>query len=313
MIPFDFDIRPLGADHVEQAQLLAKMVWQEVLRKETGIKLDYPLKPGVVLRTYLSMDPGGSLAAWSGERMVGAIYAHAWGKVGWVGPMEVDPPWQRHGIGTSLLHAAEGYLADQGCETIGLEAMAERRGSVSFYESRGYHPVGDAPFFDKRLDGTQSIAPSVSPLERKDIPSWSSSISDLCRSISPGLDLTREVQGAMAIGKALVNISDSGSLNGLAVLHTEGSKDLGGHQLRLMLVDPISRNRKEVGAALLSSCEAFSHRTGAGRLFFTTTIDDSLVDLLVNGKYRILGTNVRLVKGNGDIRWWDGNIISWTG
>ena len=80
-----------------------------------------------------------------------------------------------------------------------------------------------------------------------------------------------------------------------------------------MLVDPASRNRNEVGAALLSSCEALSYRVGAGRLFFTTTIDDTLVDLLVMRKYRVLGTNVRLVKGNGDIRWWDGNIVSWTG
>ena len=117
----------------------------------------------------------------------------------------------------------------------------------------------------------------------------------------------------MAIGKVLVDVSDSGSLNGLAVLHTEGSKDLGGHQLRLMLVDPDSKDRNEVGAALLSSCEALSQHAGAGRLFFTTTIDDALIDLLVLRKYRILGTNVRLVKGKGDIRWWDGNIISWTG
>ncbi len=292
---------------------MAQGVWQDVLQKETGIKLDYPLKPELVLRTYMSMDPGGSLAAWSGERMVGTVYAHAWGKVGWVGPMEVDPSWQRHGVGTSLLQAAEGYLADEGCETIGLEAMSERQGSVSFYESRGYRPVGDAPFFDKRLDDTQIIAPSVSPLEGNDILAWSKSISDLCRSISPGLDLSREVHGALAIGKVLVAISDSGSLNGLAVLHTEGSRDLGGHQLRLMLVDPTSRNRNEVGAALLSSCEALSYRTGAGRLFFTTTINDTLVDLLVMRKYRILGSNVRLVKGKGETRWWDGNIISWTG
>ncbi len=97
--------------------------------------------------------------------MVGAIYAHAWGKAGWIGPMEVDPSWQGRGVGTSLLHAAEGYLREEGCETIGLEAMTERRGSVSFYESRGYRPVGDAPFFDKRLDDPQSIAPSVSHIE----------------------------------------------------------------------------------------------------------------------------------------------------
>lgn len=292
---------------------MAKVVWQDVFQKETGIKLDYPLKPEMVLRTYMTMDPGGSLAAWSGEMMVGAIYAHAWGKVGWVGPMEVDPSWQGRGVGTSLLHAAEGYLRKENCETIGLEAMSERRGSVSFYKSRGYHPVGDAAFFDKRLEDAQSIAPSVSQMDRKEAPSWSRPISDLCRSISPGLDLSREVQGAMAIGKVLVCVSGSGSLSGLALLHTEGSRDLGGHQLRLMLVDPSSRNRNEIGMALLSSCEALSHRAGAGRLFFTTTIDDTLIDLLVLRKYRILGTNVRLVKGEGEISWWDGNIISWTG
>jgi hypothetical protein len=191
--------------------------------------------------------------------------------------------------------------------------MTERQVTVSFYESRGYRPVGDAPFFDKRLDDPQRIAPTVSLLEREDVSSWSRSISDLCRSISPGLDLSREVQGALVIGKALVAMSDSGALNGLAVLHTEGSRVLGGHQLRLLLVDPTSPDRKDVGTALLSSCEATSYREGAGRLFFTTTIDDALVDLLVTRKYRILGTNVRLIKGEGEIRWWDGNIISWTG
>ena len=129
MIALDCEIRPLGADQVERAQRLARGVWQDVFLKETGIELDYPLKPEWVLRTYMSMDPRGSLVAWSGERMVGAIYAHAWGSVGWVGPMEVDPSWQRLGVGTSLLQAAEGYLADEGCETIGLEAMSERRGS----------------------------------------------------------------------------------------------------------------------------------------------------------------------------------------
>ena len=81
--------------------------------------------------------------------------------------MEVDPSWQGRGVGTSLLHAAESYLREEGCETIGLEAMAERQGTASFYESRGYRPVGDAPFFDKGLDGAQSIAPSVSSLEKE--------------------------------------------------------------------------------------------------------------------------------------------------
>jgi GNAT superfamily N-acetyltransferase len=310
--PLDLEIRPLRDDQVKHAQGLAKGVWQDVLEKETGLKLDYPLKPELVLRTYMSMDPGGSLAAWSEGRMVGAIYAHAWGSIGWIGPMEVDPSWQGRGVGNSLLHAAEVYLRGEGCEIIGLEAASERRGSISFYQSRGFTSVGEAPFFEKRLEGHQSIAPSVSPLEPEELPSWSKSITDLCHSISPGLDLTREVRGAMAIGRVLAAVDDSGSLNGMAVLQTEGSRDLGGHQLRLMLVDPAQR-REGIGAALLSSCESFSHGAGAGRLFFTTTIDENLIELLVSRKYRILGTNVRLVKGKGEVRWWDGNIISWTG
>jgi hypothetical protein len=34
---------------------------------------------------------------------------------------------------------------------------------------------------------------------------------------------------------------------------------------------------------------------------------------MITRQYRILGTNVRMVKGEVDIEWWDGNIISWTG
>jgi GNAT superfamily N-acetyltransferase len=311
----DLRIAPIREDHIQEAQRLAQRVWEDVLRKDLGWKIDYPLKPEIVFKAYLGMDPGGCLAAWCGEVMVGAAYAHAWGDVGWIGPMEVDPSWQGRGVGSTLLVEAERYLRHEGCVQVGLEAMAERKVNLSFYEGRGYQQVAPAPFFERKLDGMIENTPHVRRMHQEDLPTMISDLRDLCAAIHPGLDLIREVRVTLSSGLGKVLVHDDGldGVAGLAIVQTEGVKRLGGHLLRLLAVNPTLPHRRKITSDLLAATEGISNEEGVGRLFFTTTVDGGLMDLMIIRQYRILGTNVRMVKGEVDIEWWDGNIISWTG
>jgi GNAT superfamily N-acetyltransferase len=311
----DLRITPLRDDHIPEAQRLAQRVWEDVFQKDTGWKIDYPLKPEIVFKAYMEMDPGGCLVAWCGEEMVGATYAHAWGDVGWIGPMEVDPSWQGRGVGSSLLAESERYLKQEGCAQIGLEAMAERKVSLSFYEGRGYQQVAPAPFFERKLEGMTENNAQVRRMVLEDLTTMRSDLSDLCGAIHPKLDLIREVRVTLSsgLGKVLVHDDGHDGVAGLAIVHTEGVKRLGGHLLRLLAVNPCLPNRAKITSDLLVATECSSNEEGVDRLFFTTTVDGGLLDLMITRRYRILGTNTRMVKGEVDIEWWDGNIISWTG
>jgi GNAT superfamily N-acetyltransferase len=308
-------IAPLQEDQIQEAQRLAQRVWEDVFQRDTGWKIDYPLKPEIVFKAYMEMDPGGCLVAFNGEEMVGASYAHAWGDVGWIGPMEVDPSWQGKGVGSTLLAEAERYLREEGCAQIGLEAMTERKTSLTFYEGRGYRQMAPAPFFEKKLESMTVHPVRVRALVAEDLPSMMSDLSDLSAIMHPGLDLIKEVRVTLGsgLGKVLVHEDGRDGLAGLAIVHTEGVKRLGGHLLRLLATNPSLPRRVKITSDLLVAIEDLSKEEGMDRLFFTTTVDGRLLDLLITRGYRILGTNARMIKGEGETGWWDGNIISWTG
>lgn len=62
------------------------------------------------------------------------------GTTGVIENLYVDPDARREGIGSDLVAAAEGRLADSGATRITLEAMAENDTARAFYAERGYTP-----------------------------------------------------------------------------------------------------------------------------------------------------------------------------
>jgi GNAT superfamily N-acetyltransferase len=68
---------------------------------------------------------------------------------GWIDALVVTPVWQRRGVGRRLLHAAESWLAEQGCRSIqiggGLRPFApgapEASGAVTFFAACGYTSI----------------------------------------------------------------------------------------------------------------------------------------------------------------------------
>ncbi|HOT96510.1 MAG TPA: GNAT family N-acetyltransferase [bacterium] len=92
------------------------------------------------LRYYLQETPESNWVAVEGEQVLGAVFGHAAGPVGWIGPLAVLPERQNQGFGRSLLRHAEEALRIAGCRLIGLETDADSLCNIAFYSRLGFTP-----------------------------------------------------------------------------------------------------------------------------------------------------------------------------
>lgn len=109
-----------------------------MLRRGYGESM--PLRTRENILSLRRRDPQGCFVAQQGQRSVGYVFSHTWGRVGWFGTLGVDPAWQGHGFGRALVQAAVDYLDRQGCTTIGLGTMPEEAYNVGLYARCGFRP-----------------------------------------------------------------------------------------------------------------------------------------------------------------------------
>jgi len=64
------------------------------------------------------------------------------GRTGFVMDLYVEPPARGHGVGTTLLRAAERHLAGRGCSHVWLDVFVPNRRAAALYRSLGYAPFG---------------------------------------------------------------------------------------------------------------------------------------------------------------------------
>jgi ribosomal protein S18 acetylase RimI-like enzyme len=95
------------------------------------------------LRYYVAARRGHTLVAEDGGRPVGFVIARGTHR-GWgtVITLDVDPDWQRRGIGGQLLAAIESWLRGEGVRVVSLETPADESGARQFYERHGYQLGG---------------------------------------------------------------------------------------------------------------------------------------------------------------------------
>lgn len=84
----------------------------------------------------IGLEPGGCFVAVAErEQVVGVITSVAYGKVGWVGNVIVQPQKRHSGIGATLVNRALDHLTKKGVVTTGLYGY---RNVVHFYEKLGF-------------------------------------------------------------------------------------------------------------------------------------------------------------------------------
>ena len=119
-------------DDIESLYQLDKLCFHEDIAykiEEFIIFLRYP-------RTYTVVQESG------GGKIIGFVMTRQENDgEGHVITIDVHPNYRRHGIGTGLLHTAEGKLQELGVDIIGLEVDTNNTGALKFYLCNDYNIV----------------------------------------------------------------------------------------------------------------------------------------------------------------------------
>lgn len=86
----------------------------------------------------LSINPEWFLVGVLEGEIVSTCMAGYEGHRGWINYLAVSPRYQRRGIGTLMMQAAEGELIAAGCPKINLQVRESNTQVIQFYESLGY-------------------------------------------------------------------------------------------------------------------------------------------------------------------------------
>ena len=253
-------------DEIRKVQMAA---WIDY---SAGIGQPRKIKPrtDLSLKSYQKGDPEGCFVAKDGEKIVGSIFSHTWGIVGWFGPFEVLPEYQNKGIGRMLIDASLAYLQKSGCETIGLETMPESKKNLQLYIKYGFWPVGLTIIMSKILTerrdaevkkaGTEFRVFDLSETEKA---AALKAIRRISNSTHHGLDYTKEIIIAerYELGKTLL-LTKGKMIVGFALLYTypivEGLERA---TVRILVIE--SRHASEEAFfTLLSKCERTAEKAG---------------------------------------------------
>src|SRR5689334_20063054 len=89
--------------------------------------------PALMIHSKLRVQPELLLVCSINKRLIGALIAGFDGVRGWLYHLAVAADWQRQGVGTQLVRAAEVRLAELGCKKVNLQVRSTNAGVVAFY------------------------------------------------------------------------------------------------------------------------------------------------------------------------------------
>jgi len=309
-------IRLMSESDMESVRDVGQIAWSDLATKDAGRRSRYPKRSPKIIEAYMEADPGGCLVAEEDGHVIGSAFSHAWGKVGWIGPLEVLPNRQDRGIGKRLLAACEAHLAVEGCSVIGLETMHHNPKHMHFYMSSGYSPKGLTIIAERVADRDardDGLVREAGPGMMGDVVP---EITRLSRLVHPDLDYGKEADltSRLGLGHVLVHAED-GRTDGAALLHTyHRAEEAPYSSVKMVLVDPRARDPGGVLKSLLQACERTSAAQGRARLLtrFSADLPD-LYHALMGLNYSLKGTNVRMLKTGKYHELAEMSITSWAG
>lgn len=274
--------------------------WSNLLKRQTGLDLSYPVRQATWYTSRLRHEPQGCICIEEEGRLIATGFAMSCGSVGWIGPMEVSPAHQGKGYGTHLLLSLENYLSTRGCKAVGLETMKDISRNLDFYTRAGYATEQDMLFLEKDwLDGQDAGHPAEGKADLQEIRR-------LAASIDPGFDPSSEfkIYEEMGIGRTLM--ADGAA----ALLLTDPIPGSGKAYLRTVLTEGYHRLDEAIG--LVQRAEREALWSGARAMFTIVPAQSELLTYLIRGGYRPKGADVRMMKGSF-VRRHECSILSWSG
>jgi len=274
--------------------------WSNLLKRQTGLDLAYPVRQAAWYVARLRHEPSGCICMEENGRIIATGFALSCGNVGWIGPMEVSPEHQGKGYGTQMLLSLETYLASRGCQAVGLETMKDVARNLDFYSRAGFVAEQDMLFLEKDwLEGQDGGRPEEGKADLKEVRR-------LASTINPGFDPSSEfrIYEEMGIGRTLMGDGAA------ALLLTDPIPGSGKAYLRTVLTEGYARI--DEGIELVQRAERQALWSGARAIFTIVPAQSELLTYLIRGGYKPKGADVRLMKGKF-ARSHECSIFSWSG
>lgn len=116
----------------------------------------------------LDFEPKGCFIAETNGKPAGHVFSIAYGMVGWIGLLIVEPNHRRRGLGTVLMKEAIEYLLDKKVETTKLDAVPE---IADLYRNFGFVDECES----LRFMGTNQYSPlsediAIEPVKQEKVP-----------------------------------------------------------------------------------------------------------------------------------------------
>jgi len=313
-------IRKMDASDVDQVREVGRRAWSDLYSREFQQNFEVPMRSRENILFYLEKEPEGCMVAESDGRVVGDIFCHIWGSVGWFGPVEVIPSQQNAGIGKQLIRTAFTFLEEKSCSIIGLETMPETVKNVHLYSELGCVPDRATYLMEKQLNAYLRVRQKSSFTFRTFAELGEQEALNAVKRLSslpvPGMDYSKEVFYSMKHNTGeTVFLIEGGEPAGFALVYTYSTSDGSSNaSIRFLVIDR-TNSVSEKGEALIEECERIAREAGRDRMhvrFYTGNF--AVYRVLKQSGYQLRGTNLRMLY-KGDVPF-DGQIYhisSWAG
>jgi predicted N-acetyltransferase YhbS len=149
---------------------------------------DASLLHGDFVRLYFDEPAAVIRVAEQDNRLLGIVFGHCWGSVGWLGPVAVSPNARRSGIGRALVEQVTRELERRGCTAIVVDSEREERILAPFYARARFRSMWETVSLVKRLE-TISAQPSDWVNPDVHAAAFAEGVHELGRSVANGIEL----------------------------------------------------------------------------------------------------------------------------
>jgi len=249
------------------------------------------------LAHYLRLFPEGSFAALADDRIIGFCVSHAWGTLGWIGPIAVEPDWQGRGIGRDLTRSVLQALEARRLRTIALETWPHHPANLQFYLTAGFLPGPLIFILEKEVSGEGLPFTGIRLSEPADLAGVLPALAELAGRLHEGLDYAAPIRTTLecGLGEALI-WGEASRPEAMALVHTAAQHQAPAPEwldVQLLIARPGSE------ASLgewLDPLEGVAARYGRARLRLSVPGDSpaALRDLVSHWGYRVVKLRQRM-------------------
>ena len=292
-------MREKDADAVRKVDAIAFATWARQLKKEWA---ELPPRTRTNLLALRANDPQGCFVADEQGRVVGFIFSHTWGSVGWFGPFAVLPEVQGRGIGKRLIAASLAYLRQDPARVVGLETMAESPYNLGLYLRQGFQAVLPTFSLSKVLAASQNESTGPARWSSADAETrvrWLADLRAASGQIRPGLDYSKEILSTAqhGLGETLV-LCEGLEAIGFSDVQLASSREGWGGELaivKIMALHPAYTSDVALGA-LLDATKALARAHGKKTLVVPVNARHTwALERLLERGYRVSGVMIRMV------------------